>query len=60
MKEGERRREKWRSGYGLTSEEHTKRSKRGSTISYDGRAIDVGEQLSKWIGGENCGGVRIE
>jgi hypothetical protein len=33
-------------------------SKKGSTRSSDGRAIDADEQRSKWSGNENCGGAR--
>jgi hypothetical protein len=50
---------KWSSGYISASEEDTKRrSKRGSTRSWDGGAIDTDEQWSKWIDDENCGGAR--
>jgi hypothetical protein len=59
MEEGERRRGKRRSRYRSVLEEHTKRrSKRGSTISSDGEAINAGGQRSKWIDKEDCGGVK--
>jgi hypothetical protein len=56
MEEGEWHRGKWRSRYGSVPEEHTKRrSKRGSTISSNGEAINADGQRSKWAGKEDCG-----
>jgi hypothetical protein len=46
--EGEQCRGRWRSGYGSTPEEVTKRRrKRGCTRSVDGGAIDVGEEVEQ-------------
>jgi hypothetical protein len=48
MDEGERHRGKWRSGFGSVPEEYAKkRSKRRSTRSSDGRAIDTGEEAEQ-------------
>jgi hypothetical protein len=59
MEEGERRRGKGRSGYGSASEEDTKRrSKRGSTRSSDGGAINAGDQWREWIGDGSYDGAR--